>query len=124
MADAGGDHGFEISGALLRRGRDIPAMVESLADRLERALPDHVATRRGALGRHVKELVVRLDPVWFRIEVHGHRAGAWLDHVVRGVCISSDDVPFDDWLDRLAAALAAEATRSTQVRLALEDALR
>lgn len=48
---------------------------------------------------------------------------AWLDHIVRGVCVRSDEVPFDDWLDRLAEALAKEARQSTEVRLALEDAL-
>jgi hypothetical protein len=80
----GRDAEFEISGALLRRGHDIPSMVASLADRLERALPNHV---------------------------------------VRGVCVRSEDVSIDDWFDRLAAALEAEATRSTQIRLALEEAL-
>ena len=115
---------FEISAALLRRGGDIPEMVARLADRLERALPDHVEVRRGMLGRGVKELVVRLDPNWFRVDVHGHRATAWVDHVVRGVCVRSEDVVVDDWLERLAGALAAEATRSTETRIALEEALR
>ena len=67
---------------------------------------------------------MKLDPTWFRIQLHGHRAIPWIDHVVRGVCVRSEDVALDDWLDRLAAALETEATRSTQLRLALEEALR
>lgn len=119
----GRDAEFEISGALLRRGHDIPSMVASLADRLERALPDHVVTRRAMFRRHLRELVVQLDPTWFRIDVRGHRATTWIDHIVRGVCVRSEDVSVDDWFDRLAAALEAEATRSTEIRLALEEAL-
>lgn len=123
MANGDGTE-FEISAALLRRGADIPHMVASLADRLERALPDHVEVERSVLGRKLRHLVVKVDPTWFRIEVHGHRATAWVDHVVRGVCVRSEHVVVDDWLERLAHALAAEATRSTEMRLALEEALR
>ena len=118
-----GDLEFDISAALLRHGRDIPHIVASLADRLEQALPDHVDVERAAFRRHVRQVTVRLDPTWFRIELHGHRAVAWVDHVVRGVQIRSDDVDVDTWLDQLAAALSKEAARSTAVRLALENAL-
>jgi hypothetical protein len=119
-----GDGELEVSAALLGRGRDIPDMVGNLADRLERAIPDHLVVERRPFRRHVKSLTVKLDPQWFRIDLHGHRALAWVDHVVRGVCVRSDDVTFDAWLDGLARALEAEALRSAEVRLALEDALR
>lgn len=119
-----GEGELEVSAALLRRGRDIPDMVGNLADRLERAIPDHVDVERRPFRRHLRTLTVKLDPRWFRIELHGHRARAWVDHVVRGVCVRSDDVSFDAWLDGLAQALEAEALRSADIRLALEDALR
>ena len=99
-------------------------MVARLAERLERALPHQVDVQRGGLRRRVREVTVSFSPVQFRVELHGHRAIAWLDHVVRGVCVRSEELPFDDWLDQLAEALTDEARRSTTVRLALEDALR
>lgn len=119
-----GDEEFQAFAALLRRGRDVPEMVAQLAERLERALPDHVDTDRGGLRRRVRSVAVRFNPARFRVELHGHHAVAWIDHVVRGVCVRSDEIPFDDWLDRLAEALAREAERSTELRLALDDALR
>lgn len=110
--------------ALLRRGRDVPDMVGRLAERLEKALPEQVDAKRAGLRRRVRSVVVRFNAAQFRVELRGHHATAWVDHVVRGVCVRSDEVPFDDWLDRLAAALAEEAERSTELRLALESALR
>lgn len=121
MAD---DMEFDVSAALLRRGRDIGEMVAGLAARLERALPDHVEVERRGLRRHVRSLVVRFDPARFRVEVAGHHARAWIDHVVRDVCVRSDELPFDSWLERLAEVLADEARRSTETRLALEDRFR
>lgn len=121
MAD---DAEFDAFAALLRRGRDIPDMVGRLAERLGRALPDQVEVDRGGLRRRVRSVVVRFNPTQFRVELHGHRAVAWIDHIVRGVCVRSDEVPLDDWLDGLAEALAREAQQSTETRLALEDALR
>jgi hypothetical protein len=118
------DAEFDAFAALLRRGRDVPDMVGQLAERLAKALPGQVDAERGGLRRRVRSVVVRFNPTHFRVELHGHRGVAWVDHVVRGVCVRSEEVPFDDWLDRLAEALAHEAKRSTELRLALEDALR
>jgi hypothetical protein len=117
------DAEFEAFAALLRRGRDVPDMVGRLANRLERALPDQVEADRSAVRRRVQSVVVRFNPTQYRVELHGHRALAWIDHFVRGVCVRSDEVALDDWLDALAEALAREARQSTEVRLALEDAL-
>lgn len=118
------DGEFDAFAVLLRRGRDIPEMVTGLAERLERVLPDHVETTRRGLHRRVRSVVIRFGPQQLRVELHGHRPQAWVDHIVRGICVRSDEVGFDDWLDRVARALADEATRSTEIRLALEDALR
>jgi hypothetical protein len=115
---------FEAFAALLRRGRDAPTMLRHLAERLETALPDQVEVRRGGLRRSLRELVVRFEPEQLRIEIRGHRVAPKIDHVVRGVCVRTVDVDVDRWLDTLARALAHEATKSTELRLALEEALR
>jgi hypothetical protein len=114
---------FAALAALLRRGRDIPAMAAELAERLSRAIPEQVSVDHRGLRRRLGEFVVAFDPERFRIEVRGHRVAAWVDHVVRGVCVRSEEIDFDAWLDRLTTALDAEATRSTEIRLALEEAL-
>jgi len=97
-------------------------MVNDLAIRLERALPDHVAVSRSRLrGRCA--MVVDLEPERFRLELRGHRVEVWVDHVVRDVTIRSEVSDFDSWIERLAAALEREATKNTALRLALEAAL-
>ncbi|MGH9123736.1 MAG: hypothetical protein ACRDZ8_03280 [Acidimicrobiales bacterium] len=124
MSSVDEDGQFATFAALLRRGQDIPDLVADLAARLERAIPEQVETERGGIRRRIERFTVSFDPQRFRIEVHGHRAVPLIDHVVRGVCVRSEEVDVDHWLDRLSRALAAEATRSTAVRLALEEALR
>jgi hypothetical protein len=116
---------FDVSAALLRRGHDTTTLVSELAERLARALPDRVTVRRTGLlkGRTVRSVIVDLGAACFRVEVEGHRAAAWVDDIVRGVRIKSVELGVDEWLDRLAVALSAEANRSVEVRLALRDAL-
>jgi hypothetical protein len=116
------DGSFEVSAELLRRGGDVPAMVASLGERLEKALPTHVEYHPSRFGRKAS-LTVDLSDRRFRLELKGHRTSTWVDHIVRSVCVRSEDVAIDDWFDRLAAGLAAEAERNTTVRLALEESL-
>jgi hypothetical protein len=118
------DAEFAAFASLLRRGRDIPDLVSDLAQRLERAMPEQVDIERRGILRKVHGFTVRLEPQQFRVEVRGPRAVALVQHVVRGICVRTDEVDFDSWLELLSRALAAEATRSTALRLALEEALR
>ena len=97
-------------------------MVTALAERLQRAIPDCVELASRRL-RRTTTFVVKLEPQQFRIVVRGQTADAWVDHVVRDVCVRSEKVDIDTWLDGLAAALEREAKRSTITRLALEEAL-
>jgi hypothetical protein len=125
LTDVEDDAEFAAFAALVRRGSDVPDMLGRLADRLERALPDQVKSERtGVLrGRRLESLVVDLAGRRLRVELDGTRATAWVDHMVRGVCLHSDELTVDAWLDAVAAALSSEAQRSTEVRLALQEAL-
>ena len=116
------DESFEVSAALLRRGNDIASMVSQLSERLQRALPDHVEVSRSRLRRRAT-LAVDLGVERYRLELEGQRAHAWVDHIVREVCVRSDELDVDAWLERLASALEREAQASTTLRLALEEAL-
>lgn len=97
-------------------------MVESLGDRLVAALPDHVTFQRGRLSRRLA-LAVDLGALRFRLELTGQRPETWTDHIVRDVCVRSDEIDLDAWLAALADALEQEAERSVTVRLALQEAL-
>lgn len=115
-----------VSAALLGRGQDSVHLIADLARRLERALPKHVTVDWNGWGkrRKVESLSVQLDQERFRIEVDRRGLSAWIDHVVRGISLRSDQLDMDDWLERLAASLSREAKRSIENRLAIEDALR
>jgi hypothetical protein len=117
---------YLVSAALLRRGQDAPTLVADLAARLERALPDHVTVRRTGWGRRkqVRSLTIDLAPDRFRIEVENSGPVPWIDQIVRGICLRSDEVTMDNWLDRLAQTLNKEAKKSLDNRLAIQDALR
>jgi hypothetical protein len=116
---------YLVSAALLRRGQGTSALVADLADRLEHALPDHVTVERSGWGRRrkISSLAVTLDPERFRIALDSRGPTAWIDQVVRGICLRSDPTGLDQWLDRLAGSLSKEAAKSVEVRLALESAL-
>lgn len=114
-----------VSAALLGRGQDSSSLVADLAARFERALPTHVKVEWSGWGkrRKVKSLTITMDQERFRMQVHNGSLSAWIDQVVRGVCLRSDEVDMDGWLDRLAATLSREAKKSVETRLAIEDAL-
>jgi hypothetical protein len=117
---------YLVSAALLGRGQDTVTLVADLAARFERSLPNYAKVERSGWGRHkgVKTLTITLESERFRIEVDRRGPHPWIDHIVRGICLKSDQVVMDEWLDRLAATLNNEATKSVDTRLAIEDALR
>jgi hypothetical protein len=106
---------------------DTATYFTALHGKLSDALGQRVVSKRarGSL-RH------RSDPTEFLISVGDHEftvalvsgALACTDrHVVRGIALGSNDVPFAEWLERLVAALAEEARRSDSTRTALERLL-
>jgi len=87
--------------------------------RFERSLPAHVDVERTGWGkrRKIKGFTIDLEPDRFRIEIDHRGSHAWIDHVVRGVCLKSEHVDMDRWLERLATALTREATRSAETTI-------
>ena len=116
---------YLVSAALLGRGQDNNTLVADLASRFERSLPAHVNVERTGWGKNkeIKTLQIDLEPDRFRIEIDSHGPHPWIDHVVRGIRLKSEQVDMDQWLDRLATTLSQAANTSVQTRLAIEDAL-
>ncbi len=93
---------------------------------MERSLPAQVEIERAGWGkrRRIKGLTIHFETNRFRIEVDERGPRALIDQIVRGVCLKSERVSMDRWLEQLATMLNQEATKSVEIRLAIEEALR
>lgn len=115
-----------VSAALVARGQVNNDLVTDLASRFQRCLPAHAQVKRRGWGSRakVKTLTVDLGSERFRIEADPKGPRAWIDQIVRGIRLNSEPIDIEPWLERLAAALSREATRSVEARLAIEEFLR
>ena len=111
--------------ALLAREDDIPMLLRMLARQLQGSLPEQVRVEKeGGLLRKsdaIRSLEVAMGADTFRAEVVKGRVNATIGHTSGGIRIRSETVAMDEWLRRLLDALRAEASRSQQVRQALEQ---
>ncbi len=120
------DFDFELTAASLRAdGSDVHILVKVLADQLADALgPRLVVERAGGRFRksdEVRSLRITLDDDQFDAEVDGSSLRCTVGHSSGGIRIRSEKVDMDTWLNRLLAALKAEAAHSQAVREALES---
>jgi hypothetical protein len=107
---------------------DLDAFVESLATKLEDAMPRRTKVdraRRGMFGpKEVRRISVdagdrRLELVCGeRDQIETRRA-----RLSGGIVLKSETLDTDEWLRELGAAMTAEAQRSEQTRQALERLL-
>jgi len=126
--DAASDLDFDLLAASLRADvRDVETFLETLAVKLEEAVPGRVRVdrRRAGLfgGKHVQ--AVEVDVGERRLELR-HDAGgldASASRVSGGIVLKREPLGVDEWLAALAEALAAEARRSGATRRALERLL-
>ena len=115
----------ELYAASLRADyTDASAFLEALGAKFQGALPSHTkVTRHTSLfsrERPVKEIVVALGDFQYRIG--RERQGPLLaqrSHFVRGIVLSSEQVPVEQWIEEIAAALAQLAAHNQQAHLAL-----
>jgi hypothetical protein len=131
MADDPMDHSMhiEVVSTILRRERDEGhGLLDGLAERLARAVPEHVDVERSrgltARQRRVRHLSVSFDDQVFRAERGPRGVRASVAHVVRGVVIRTAALPMDDWLDQLSVALVDAAEQSFETRDAIERLMR
>lgn len=115
----------ELYAASLRADyTDVGAFLEALAVKFEGALPTHTkVTRYASLfsrERPVKEIAVTLGEFQYRIGKE--RQGPLLaqcSHVVRGITLSSEQIPVEQWIEEVAEALAQLAAHNQQAHMAL-----
>ena len=115
----------ELYAASLRADyTDAGAFLEALAVKFEGALPSHTKVTRStslfSRERPVKEMVVTLGDFQYRIG--RERQGPLLaqrSHFVRGIVLSSEQVPVEQWIEEVAIALAQLAAHNQQAHMAL-----
>jgi hypothetical protein len=120
---------FDLIAASLRAdASDLAAFVESLAVKLEEALPGRAKVqraRRGLLGPKVVRSIT-LDAGDQRLGMtreDGDQVELSRARVSGGIVIKSETLDTEAWLAELSAAMVAEAERSEQTRQALQRLL-
>ena len=103
---------------------DASAFLEALTVKFEGALPAHTKVTRhtGLFSRErpVKEIAVTLGDFQYRIG--RERQGPLLaqrSHFVRGIVLSSEQIPVEQWIEEVATALAQLAAHNQQAHKAL-----
>jgi hypothetical protein len=106
---------------------DVGVFVETLAAKLEAAVPGRVSVERRRDGMFGPKVVKRiaLDGGDQRLELRaeGGSIETVCARVSGGIVLKNEEVPIDDWLAALGAALAADAERNATTRAALERLL-
>jgi hypothetical protein len=117
-----------LAASLRSDSSDVNAFVESLATKLEDAVPDRVRVQRRRDGLFGPKQVRRiaLDAGSTRLElVRGDRGGVETrcSRLSGGIVLKNEPVDTDAWLAALGEALADEAQRNERTRRALERLL-
>jgi hypothetical protein len=125
---AGPDLDLDLLAASLRADlSDVHAFVESLAVKLEEAIPGRarVDRRRSGIfgGRQVRSIAVDVGERRLELELVGGALQTRACRVSGGIVLKREPVDPDAWLSQLGEALAEEARRSEATRRALERLL-
>jgi hypothetical protein len=106
---------------------DVGVFVETLAAKLEAAVPGRVSVERrrdGMLGpKVVKRIALDGGDQRLELRAEGGSIETVCARVSGGIVLKNEEVPIDDWLAALGAALAADAERNATTRAALERLL-
>ncbi len=116
-----------IAASLRVDSSDVHAFVESLAAKLEQAVPAHVEVTRQRSGLFGPKLVRRLSlqaaDQRFELRTEGAGVQTSCARVSGGIVLKTEPLETDAWLTAVGAALAAEGRRSETTRQALERLL-
>lgn len=114
-----------VAAALRADLSDISAFVESLATRLEQALPGAVQVSRARSGfrgpKLVTEIAVQVGDDRLQLRRLGAALQATRAKVSGGIVIRNETLDIDAWLALLSQAVAQQAQRSERTRIALQQ---
>jgi hypothetical protein len=116
-----------LAASLRADSSDVSTFVESLAAKLEEAVPGRVRVQRrrdGMFGpKKVRAVAVDLDDRRFELVSEGAGVLTRCARLSGGIVLKNEEFPTDAWLATLGEALASEAQRNETTRKALERLL-
>ena len=116
-----------LAASLRADSSDLGAFVESLAAKLEEAVPGRVRVERrrdGMFGpKTVRSVSVDLGDRRLELRANGGAVQTRCAKLSGGIVLKNEALETDAWLAMLSDALAAEASRSEATRKALERLL-
>jgi hypothetical protein len=120
---AGSDDLDLLAASLRADAGDVDAFVETLAVKLEAALPGQVEVERrgGLLGgrKRVRRIEVTLGDQRYELEAERGRVTGRRRSVVRGIALKTQELDLDAWIAAVSQDLVEEAERSERGREAL-----
>ena len=128
MPSDSGEVDLDLLAASLRAGSgDLRAFVESLAAKLEEAVPGRVRVERRRSGmfgpKTVRSVSVDLGDQRLTLRAEGGSVQTQCARLSGGIVLKNEAVETDAWLAMLSEGLAIEASRSEATRRALERLL-
>lgn len=116
-----------LAASLRADSSDLSAFVESLAAKLEEAVPGRTRIERRRTGmfgpKSVRSLSVDLGDRRLELRVDGGAVHTRSARLSGGIVLKNEACETEAWLGMLSEALAAEASRSEATRKALERLL-
>jgi len=116
-----------LAASLRADSSDLNAFVESLAAKLEEAVPGRVRVKRRRSGmfgqKAVRSVSVDLGDRRLELRANGGAVQTRCAKLSGGIVLKNEALETDAWLAMLSDALAAEASRSEATRKALERLL-
>jgi hypothetical protein len=116
-----------LAASLRADSTDVSTFVESLAAKLEEAVPGRVRVQRrreGMFGpKKVRAVAVDLDDRRFQLVSEGTGVQTRCAKLSGGIVLKNEELQTDAWLATLGEALATEAQRNETTRRALERLL-
>ncbi|MDA8117870.1 MAG: hypothetical protein M0000_10940 [Actinomycetota bacterium] len=123
----GGQMDIELAtAALLADNKDVGMMLGVLANSLKESLGSQmeiIASSRGLLRRQtdqIKRMRIRLDQDDYEADFGDGRLTCTVGHTSGNIRIRTEQLPIEQWLSRLLAALQKEAATNQAARAALE----
>jgi hypothetical protein len=113
-----------LTSALSINSNDNQQLMELLAQKLERALPDAVAVdREGSIfssKKRVREITITFEEFQYQLVCEKNKKlSAKKLKLVRGIALKTTDIEFAQWVSDVAAELAKMAAQSATARDAL-----
>jgi len=113
--------------AVLANNTDVKMLLRVLGKSLQDSLGDRVEVRHGGggllhrKGDEVQAVVVRLDPDEYEADLESRGVRCTVGRSSGGIRIRNEQLPVEQWLHRLLAALQQEAAGNQAAHQALQD---